>query len=530
MYRLLLLFVIGVVLANCSSKPELDDVGFGHDHAEEGIVVTEWADQLELFMEHPPIWAGRETEFIVHLTRIENYKPIKQGALTLSFQPHGGEKIVVESLAPARAGIYLPSITFSTPGEYDFLLSFSSEGISETFDLGHIAVYADEKDLEAKFHAADDHDHTQDAEDDHAHEQAANSNQMPDDLITFLKEQQWKTTFQTSFGQRKDVKASIEAVAKIIPHQQGYAEVVAPVDGFINVQHNQNMAPPGSKVRAGDVVATVCPHVGRSNTWTERQLSFRQAEKNFERAANLLKRNAISEREFEEIQQTYLIEKAGYETLLDAYGAETVNDQTGCGHFQLKSPIDGIVSYVSVLPGQTISAGQKIVTVVDPSIVWLQADVFEKDYYQLDDALGASLTIPGTASPMHLQRKEFVLLNKSDLVDANSRTISVLYEIKNKDRLLKIGQVVQAEIYTSEQQRALCVPESAILDEDEQDIIFIQREGESFEKRIVQLGPRFFGWVAINDGLKDGERVVTQGAYLVKLSSVSTGIGQAHVH
>jgi membrane fusion protein, heavy metal efflux system len=529
MYRLLLIFAMSFILASCSSTPENTVDDQGHDHADSGTAVTEWTDQMELFMEHPPLISGQEVQFIVHLTKVENFKPVLHGKLTLSFEPHAGKGIVIESDAPARDGIFLPTAIMPQADEYDFMLSYKGEGISETFDLGHVLVYANEAEFDASLHVEDAHDHAHDDPADHSQDYGQ-TNQMPDELVTFLKEQQWKTSFQTAFGIRMDVKASISAVAHIIPNQQGYAQVVAPVEGFINVQYNQNLAAPGSKVKAGDVLAIVSPHVGRANTWTERQLSFQHAQKNYQRAAGLLKRNAISEKEYEELEQVYLVEKAGYETLLSVYGADVENDKASPGQFQLKSPIDGIVSEVSVLPGQAITAGQKIMTVVDPSTVWLQADIFEKDYYQMGGTLGASLTVPGMTSSMHLQKDEFVLINKSDLVDEDSRTISVLYEIKNKDRLLKIGQVVQAEIYTSEQQHALCVPTSALLDEDERDIIFIQREGEAFEKRIVELGPTFYGWVSIKDGLQDGERVVTQGAYQLKLASVSTGIGQAHVH
>jgi len=521
MKPILFILLLGLIPGACTrdGNPPVDAEEH-HDHA---VTITMWSEKLELFMEHPPMIANQSAEFIIHLTKLDDFKPVTHGRVELAFAPYDGETITVQSPAPAGDGIFMPTVTLAQAKEYDVLLSFYDDGFTETFDLGHMDVFADEAEAETNLHGHQ-------SKPAHAHEGEASATlDHRDDLITFLKEQQWKTDFQTAFPQRMDVKSSVEAVAKVVPHQYGYADVVSPMEGYLKVGHNQNMALPGRVVKAGDILATVCPHASRSNTWTERQLSYQRAKKNFERAAELFEREAISEKEYEGIQQTFLIEKAAYEAL-KSYGAVSTDDQSGCSHFYLKSPIDGIVAGVYVLPGQAITTGEKIATIIDPSIVWLQANVFEKDYYKLGRSEGASLVVPGLESPVHLDRKDFLLLNKGDLVNVKSQTIPVLYEIPNRDRLLKIGQVVQAVIYTAEEKQALCIPESALLKEDGHASVFVQREGEAFERRDVTVGAHFNGWVAIESGLEEGERVVTQGAYQVKLASVTTGIGHAHVH
>jgi multidrug efflux pump subunit AcrA (membrane-fusion protein) len=76
----------------------------------------------------------------------------------------------------------------------------------------------------------------------------------------------------------------------------------------------------------------------------------------------------------------------------------------------------------------------------------------------------------------------------------------------------------------------LSIPESALYDDDAQQIVFVHVEGESFEKRTVETGSRYKGQVSVLSGLNEGERVVTQGGYLVKLASTSEEIGHGHAH
>jgi multidrug efflux pump subunit AcrA (membrane-fusion protein) len=75
------------------------------------------------------------------------------------------------------------------------------------------------------------------------------------------------------------------------------------------------------------------------------------------------------------------------------------------------------------------------------------------------------------------------------------------------------------------------VPAAAIVDDAGRPIVFVQREGETFERRAVTLGTRSGDLVQITDGIRTGDRVVTRGAYLVRLASLSTSVpAHGHVH
>ena len=107
--------------------------------------------------------------------------------------------------------------------------------------------------------------------------------------------------------------------------------------------------------------------------------------------------------------------------------------------------------------------------------------------------------------------------------------MSLVYEVPNPDGRLRIGMSLTVYVETARAEEALVVPTSALVDEDGRTVAFVQLAGETFEKRDLTLGIRDGPVVQVLGGLSEGERVVTQGAYAVRLASVSTTL-PAHGH
>ena len=121
------------------------------------------------------------------------------------------------------------------------------------------------------------------------------------------------------------------------------------------------------------------------------------------------------------------------------------------------------------------------------------------------------------------------LIDVGSVVDPDNRTLPVRYEVPNAERLLKVGMFADVAIETTRAEEAVAIPESALVDEDGRPVVYVLLDGEHFEKRDVELGIRDSGFVEVKAGLKAGERVVTKGAYAIRLASVSSVI-PAHGH
>ena len=483
-----------IIFIGCSTNDQYSYTENNDEHP--SVAITHWTAKMEIFMEYPVLVKNTTGKFIIHLTFMDDFQPIRDGAVTLVFRHSSGKKFEFYKNKLLREGIFTPILELPIIGKYEFTILYNESRMSELFEIPDFVVY--ESILDIPTISRDD-----------------------ESGISFLKEQQWKIEFETATTQLKTIRKSIQAVGEVLPRQSQYAEITSPVEGILRIEDNVSMVIPGCRIRKGEVLATLAPLLGAMNSWTDLKLDYEYAKAEYNRAQRLKKKNAISNREFEELKHNYLVQNAGYEDYTQAAHSDL---------FQIKAPMDGIVTNLIVLPGQKVTAGEKLMTVIDPSIVWLQTNVFEKDYYEMDTPNGVSITVPGLSSSLDLNGKEFSLLSMGVTLDPKSRTIPVLLEIANIDGYLKIGQTVQVTLYTTSETLSPAVKVNAIYEDETNEIVFVHKEGESFEKRIVKTGNRDNGWVAILHGLDKGERVVTKGGYIVKLASTSAAVGHPHAH
>jgi cobalt-zinc-cadmium efflux system membrane fusion protein len=458
--------------------------------------VTQWTDSMELFMEHPVLAVDVPGRFIIHLTILDGFQPVRDGTVTLKFQGPGEAPQEFVATELLREGIFTPTVRLPRSGTYKFELSYTGHGASSTFDIPDFIVYETLKVIPTE------------PEDDSS------------DEVAFLKEQQWKVPFATSTAVVREVKKAAWAIGEVLPSPAAYFEIVAPVDGAIQAGNEGDLALPGSHVSRGDVVARIVPPL-QGNGWAASQLALAQAKRNFERANRLREKDAISAREFEEAQNEYLARKAGHERL-DGEGSD--------GILSLTAPIDGQIIDWQVRPGQRLQAGDKLMAIADPNVVWLKVNVYENDYRNLGTPVGAFVHGGGENSGWAIPESDMKVLTTGGALDPTTRTIPVLIEVANPAGRLTINESTPVELYGSEGTMATAVPRSALYEDEGLNVVFVQASGESFAKRVVKVGPHHSGWVSILDGILPGERVVIRGGYHIKLASTSEEIGHGHAH
>lgn len=151
----------------------------------------------------------------------------------------------------------------------------------------------------------------------------------------------------------------------------------------------------------------------------------------------------------------------------------------------------------------------------------------EAESWRLRQLAGGELELAGQSKPLPLGR----VVSVGRVVEAESRTLPVIFEIRNPDARLVVGQSVFVRLFTEAVTRAPAVPESALVDDAGRPVVFVQIAGESFARRPVRPGSREAGYIQVLEGIKPGERVVTRGAYQVRLAALSTQIpAHGHVH
>jgi Cu(I)/Ag(I) efflux system membrane fusion protein len=182
----------------------------------------------------------------------------------------------------------------------------------------------------------------------------------------------------------------------------------------------------------------------------------------------------------------------------------------------LSAPVGGIVMEKPALQGLHFGAGDMLYRIVDLSTVWLLADVFEQDLAQIRPGQSATITVQAYPGRVFEGRVAFVY----PTLNAQTRTAKVRIEVPNPDLLLKTDMYATVEITAPvESATVLAVPDSAVLDTGTRQTVLVDRGEGRFEPRAVKLGPRADGYVAVLDGLRAGEKVVTGANFLIDAES-----------
>jgi multidrug efflux pump subunit AcrA (membrane-fusion protein) len=223
------------------------------------------------------------------------------------------------------------------------------------------------------------------------------------------------------------------------------------------------------------------------------------------------------------------MQSAGMASYIDSNGGNLRFDSQN-QQFQLTAPIDGIVSDVTILPGQSVDQRQKLFSIFDPSYVWLRMEVFLSQIKNIDTISAISVFIPGQEEPIHIQKNALKLISRAEIIDPKNQTASLWIEVANTNRQLMIGQSFTAKLYSDRSTEYLTIPVSAVFESNNRKSVYVHTSGESFEEREVMAGPEYLDYVAIKSGIQSGERVVTRGGYQLKLASTTEEIGHPHTH
>ena len=145
---------------------------------------------------------------------------------------------------------------------------------------------------------------------------------------------------------------------------------------------------------------------------------------------------------------------------------------------------------------------------------------------------GSTVEIEKAAVLLEQQGLRFKKLSVAASLNEANRTVPVYFEFNNPQNKIKVGMYAEVYLKVGKANEYISIPESTIINEDGLHTSYVQIEGEAFEKRILKTGIIDNGYVQVIDGLKVGERVVTVGAYQVRLAALSpeSAIGQGHVH
>ncbi len=505
-----------LLLAGCGGPPDQPPPA-AEPEPRPSVAVTRWSPKTELFVEYPMLQAGKVSRFAVHLTDLASFRPLEKANVAVELD-HGGGAVERFSVgSPSRPGIFGVDVTPARSGQPAMTIRVRSASLEDSHALGPVSVYG-----------------SQAAPGDFSGGAGADSESG---AVSFLKEQQWTLDFATQIVGSTSMQESLRVPAMVEPRSGGRMVVTAPVSG--RLVPSIKLPTLGTKVRQGEQLGAILPlwagPLDRSSLQLaidEAKVSMDSAGRQRERAERLLAVGAIPARRVEEANAQQTVAEARLSAAEErmAYYEATRRDaphSESAASFFVRAHLAGVVTSVFATEGAHVEEGEVLLEVAATDTVHVSAALPESQASVLRTLQGAEVELAQEDVVLPVQE----LVATASVVDPETRTLKATYLVDNRRQRLAIGQSTFLRLFTSRSIEAPTIPNAALIDDAGRPIVFVQVSGESFDQRPVTVGNRRGADVQIVEGLSAGERVVSQGAYLVRLASMSTQApAHGHVH
>ena len=264
----------------------------------------------------------------------------------------------------------------------------------------------------------------------------------------------------------------------------------------------------GQAVKTDQVIVSLDKD-GPTANYNEVLSVFLNAEKTFSKMENLYKSGAISETQFDAAKTQYEVAKANYESV-----SRLVD---------VRSPINGTVTSISVRTGDFVHVGQQLAVVATPGKLRVKFAVNTDNIGFVNP--GAEVRIVSEVVKDTAVGKVISIAESADPV---TRSFQVEAVLENDGSQFRPGMFVKIQVTEQNLPQVLAVPRAAIMRLDNVDVAFVVENGVA-KKREVTLGPELEGRVVVTTGLNPGDTLVTLGqnylgdGFKVTISSTTKG-------
>lgn len=324
------------------------------------------------------------------------------------------------------------------------------------------------------------------------------------------------------------------AIVKFNPSRQGlplsgkvaygedrYSRISSPLQGRV-VEVRAHL---GDRVKAGDILLVVdSPDIAQAySEYVKEDSELQYATRAFELAEDLYENKAMALKDLKQAENELIKARAEFrrakERLLSFRIAakeldKPLDKQKITSRFEMKSPLTGIVVERAVTPGQsvTVDSDHVLFTIADLDSLQVLADLYERDLALVRE--GQSAVVKVEAYPeLDFPAKVTAV---GDIVDPVTRTIKVRAQVNNESHKLKPEMFARLQLDVSDAAQFLTVPREAVLEADGKQFVYVVENENRYIKREVTIANISSDQARIVEGLRQGERIVTKGAVLIK--------------
>lgn len=358
---------------------------------------------------------------------------------------------------------------------------------------------------EACTHNHEAHEHHEHSEaHEHSHEASAHHEGHGSE-ITISPEDAARAGIQSAIVEKVSFQQAIRCSGVLTPGAQGESVIAASNSGILTWAGA--IPSLGQPVSKGEVIASISAPASSKQS-SSAQIAYEAAKKQYERAAKLLEDKIISQKEYLELERSYLDARISYSGM------------------SVTAPISGSITAIYAQEGSYLEQGASIARLSTLKTIRLEVQLNERYYPQSSLITEANFTLPYSSYTLNTRELRGKKISSAKQID--SGYISIIFEFPNEQQLLP-GSFAQVWLLT-QAQASIALSESALIEEQGEYFVYLQLDDECYRKQAVKTGGRNGRQVEIIQGLSEGDRVVTQGAYQVKLASGTIIPGHSHNH
>jgi membrane fusion protein, heavy metal efflux system len=319
-------------------------------------------------------------------------------------------------------------------------------------------------------------------------------------FITMAKESQFALGILTERVTERTMAHARRVTGRIIPAANGRAEVYAPQEGRIITSRAWKI---GDRVSKGQALLSIeqtltgTERLGLERDLIEADRELQEATRDYNRKRSLEGVVAQKEIDFARIRLEGAKERQAAIKQVLGRGTKPVT---------VTAPISGVISSADVVGGEFVEVSKRLLEIVNTSVVWVEAQMFETDLAAMPKGTGAVIT-----SPSAVGTYSGSLVTVGNVIDPQTRTAPVIFAVTNRNEQLKINATADIEISTGADAAVIAVRKAAVLKSGAKSFVIVYRGPEEFEALEVSAGLGSDLTHMQVMGLKLGDKIVVSG-------------------
>jgi cobalt-zinc-cadmium efflux system membrane fusion protein len=320
----------------------------------------------------------------------------------------------------------------------------------------------------------------------------------------------------------------IETYAELAFNQNRVAQITPLVSGVVKSVEVDL----GDRVSDGDVLARLTSvAIGEAQGAFLRALAEdRLREKTLTRERNLREQRISSEKDLQEAEAAHqsaaaAVQQARQQLIVLGFDEQQIEALAagvgGQGILDIRAPFAGEIVERSAVQGAMAELGKPLLTIADTSTLWALVSIPESQLAVVKVGQEVELTSESLPGQMFTGSLTWIAAK----VDDHTRMARGRVELDNTERQLKAQMFARARILTGRAEQAIVIPQSALQRLDGKPLVFVKLADDLYDARLVELGGKHNGHVAVQSGLLPTDEVVVKRGFTMKTQLLISRLG-----